>query len=70
MKIAISADGADLEARVAQKFGVSKYLAIVDLDTGDFETVPNPGSSQQRGAGVQAVLLAISKDVKTVLTGW
>lgn len=70
MKIAISADGADLEARVAQRFGLSEYLLIVDLDSGDFEAVPNPGSSQQRGAGVQAVLLAISKDVKTVLTGW
>jgi predicted Fe-Mo cluster-binding NifX family protein len=70
MKIAVSADGADLEARVAQKFGVSKYLVIVDLDTGDFEAVPNPGASQQRGAGVQAILLAISKEVKTVLTGW
>jgi predicted Fe-Mo cluster-binding NifX family protein len=70
MKIAISADGADLEARVAQRFGVSKYLVIVDLDTGDFEAVPNPGASQQRGAGVQAILLAISKEVKTVLTGW
>jgi predicted Fe-Mo cluster-binding NifX family protein len=70
MKIAVSADGADLEARVAQRFGLSEYLLIVDLGTGDLETVPNPGASQQRGAGVQAVLLAISKDVKTVLTGW
>jgi predicted Fe-Mo cluster-binding NifX family protein len=70
MKIAISADGADLEARVARRFGLSEYLLIVDLDTGDFEAVPNPGASQQRGAGAQAVLLAISKEVETVLAGW
>lgn len=70
MKIAVSADGADLEAKVAQKFGTSKYLVIIDLDTGDSEAIPNPGASGQRGAGVQAVVLAISKDVKTVLTGW
>jgi len=70
MKIAITADGADLEAKVAQKFGISKYLVIIDLDSGDFEAVPNPGASAQRGAGIQAVMLTISKDVKTVLTGW
>jgi predicted Fe-Mo cluster-binding NifX family protein len=70
MKIAVSADGADSEAKVAQKFGTAEYLIIIDLDSGDFEAIPNPGASGQRGAGVQAVVLAISKDVKTVLTGW
>jgi predicted Fe-Mo cluster-binding NifX family protein len=70
MKIAVSADGADLEARVAQKLGISKYLIIVDLDSGDFEAIPNPGAPEQRGAGIQAVVLIISKDVKVVLTGW
>ena len=70
MKIAISADGADLEARVAHRFGTARYLVIVDLDSGDFEAAPNPGASAQRGAGMQAVVLAISKGVKTLLTGW
>ena len=70
MKIAVSADGADLQARVAQKFGTAEYLLIIDLDSGDLEAIPSPGASGQRGAGVQAVVLAISKDVKTVLTGW
>jgi len=70
MKIAISADGADLEAKVGQKFGTSKYLVIIDLDSGDFEAVPNPGTLEQRGAGIQAVVLTISKDVKAVLAGW
>jgi len=36
MKIALSADGIDLEAKVAQRFGTSKYLVIVDLNSGDF----------------------------------
>jgi len=70
MKIAISAESADLEAVVARRFGTSKYLVIVDLDSGDSEAVPNPGASAQRGAGMQAVILAISKDVKAVLTGY
>jgi len=70
MKIAVSSDSADLEAKVAHKFGTSKYLVIIDLESGDFEAVPNPGASAQRGAGMQAVVLAVSKDVEAVLTGY
>ena len=70
MKIAISAEGPDLEAKVGHKLGTSQYLLIVDLASGDVEAVPNPGASGQRGAGMRAVVLAITKDVKAVLTGY
>ena len=70
MKIAISAEGPDLDARVGDKFGTSKYLLIIDLDSGDLEATPNPGASGQRGAGMQAVVLAISRDIQAVLTGY
>jgi predicted Fe-Mo cluster-binding NifX family protein len=32
--------------------------------------VPNPGASGQRGAGIQSVLLAVSKGVNTIVTGY
>ena len=32
--------------------------------------IPNPGAEGQRGAGVHTIVLAISKDVKVVLTGY
>ena len=70
MKIAISAEGPDLQAEVGQKLGISQYLLIVDLETMNFEAVPNPGATAQRGAGMQAVVLAISNDVEAVLTGF
>ncbi len=70
MRIAISADGGDLEAKVGDRFGLSQYLVIVDLKTMAFEAVPNPGASGQRGTGIQAVVLAISKNVNAVLTGY
>jgi len=70
MKIAIAADGMDLSAEVEHKLGASRYLMIVDLDSGDYEAVPNPGASGQRGAGMQAIVLAISRDVKAVVTGY
>ena len=70
MRIVISADGPNLNAKVGYRLGTSQYLVIVDTESGDFEAVPNPGASAQRGAGMQAIMLAISKDVKAVLTGY
>ena len=43
MKIAISAEGADFEAKVVPRFGNSRYLVILDLDSKDIEALPNPG---------------------------
>lgn len=70
MKIAVSAEGPDLEALVGQRFGISAYLVIVDPQTMDVEAVPNPGAAGQRAAGLQAVVLAISKKVDAVMTGY
>jgi len=70
MRIAVSAEGADLEAKVAPKLGSCQYLVIVELDSMAIEAMPNPGAAGQRGAGMQAVVLAVSKDVKVVLTGY
>lgn len=70
MKIGISAEGPGLEAKVGERLGTSQYLIVVDLATMEAEAVPNPGTPGQNGAGVQAVALAVSKKVHTVLTGY
>ena len=70
MKIAISAEGPDLTAQVAHRFGTSPYLIIVDTQTMAFEAVSNPAEGSQGGAGVMAVVLSISKEVDAVLTGY
>ncbi len=70
MRIAISSDKPDLEARVGSRWGTSKYLMIVDLRTMAVESLPNSGASGQGGGGIQAVVLAISKKVDAVLTGY
>jgi len=70
LKIAVSAEGPDLEALVGQRFGISPYLVIVDPQTMDVEAVSNPGAAGQRAAGLQAVVLAISKKVDAVMTGY
>jgi predicted Fe-Mo cluster-binding NifX family protein len=70
MRIAVSSEGTDLNAQIGHRFGISPYFIIADLDTGQWEAVRNPGSSYRRGAGVEAILLAISKHVRAVLTGY
>ena len=70
MKIAVSSENLNLETRVTQRFGISPYLIIVDPETMEFEAVPNPGAAGQRAAGMQTVVLAISKEVDAVLTGY
>ena len=70
MKNAVSADGPTLDAKVANRFNTAKYLLIIDVDSGDYEAVPNPFTTGQHGAGVQAILLAVSRGAKAVLTGY
>ena len=70
MKIAVSADGSTLDAKVANRFNNAKYLLIIDLDTSEYEAVPNPFTSGQHGAGVQAIVLAVIRGAKAVLTGY
>ena len=70
MRVAISSEGTDLNAPIGHRFGISPYFIIADLDTGQWEVVRNPGSSGNRGAGVEAILLTISKNVRALLTGY
>ncbi len=70
MKIAISSDDPGLDSSVGHKLGTSRYLIIVDTESGDFEAVSNPGASGQQGAGIQAVVLAVSKGVSAIVTGY
>jgi len=70
VKIAISAEGADLASKVAHRFGLSPYLLVVDTETMDFKTLENPGATFRSGAGVRAVVFAVGEGVEVVLTGY
>ncbi len=70
MKIAISADGPDTDSKIAARLGTAEYMLILDPETGEFEALPNMGGPPQRAAGVRTVMLAVGKDVKTLLTGY
>ncbi|MBN2122860.1 MAG: NifB/NifX family molybdenum-iron cluster-binding protein [Deltaproteobacteria bacterium] len=70
MKIAVSAEGPDLDSRVGERFGISRYLLIVDSDTMAVEAYPNPGASSPGHAGIHAVILAIAKAPEVLITGY
>lgn len=70
MKVAVSAQGKDLEAQVDPRFGRAAYFVIVDPDTMEFEAVDNKQSlNMPQGAGVQAGMTVINKNVEVLLTG-
>jgi len=69
MKICVSSAADSLDAPVDPRFGRCPYFIIVDLDTMQFEVVPNVASDAMGGAGIQAAQIIVSKGVKAVITG-
>jgi len=69
MKVAVSASGADLDSPIDPRFGRCQYLMIVDTETMQYESMPNPAMSAPGGAGIQAAQLVVGKGAKAVLTG-
>ena len=65
MKIAISAERADLASNVAHRFGLSPYLLVVDTETMDFKALANYQATSRPGAGSRQLSL---QSVKAL--GW
>ena len=68
MKIAISANGKDLDAAIDPRFGRCAYFIIVDTDNMGFEAFDN-ASIGLGGAGIQAAQFVASKGTHVVITG-
>ena len=69
MKIAVTAEGQDLDARVDPRFGRCQYFLIVETDDLTFEAVANPNVAVGGGAGIQSAQMLAERGVQTVLTG-
>jgi predicted Fe-Mo cluster-binding NifX family protein len=69
MKIAVSATGGSMSARVSEEFGRCAYFLIVDSDTMRFEPVSNPGIGMAGGAGPASTREISARGAKVVLTG-
>jgi predicted Fe-Mo cluster-binding NifX family protein len=69
MRIAITATGPDLEAKVDPRFGRCPHFLIVETEDLSFEAVENPNAALGSGAGIQSARLMAERGVKHVLTG-
>ena len=69
MKIAVSANGKDLDAPLDPRFGRCAYFIIVDTEDMSFEAFDNANISLSGGAGIQSAQFVASKGAKVVITG-
>ena len=69
MKLAISADGTQLEAQHDARFGRCAYFIIVDTETNAWEASPNPAINARGGAGTQAAQFIANQGAQAVISG-
>jgi len=69
MKIAISANGQNLDAEVDPRFGRCQHFIIADTETEEFEALDNSSASAAGGAGISAAQMIVKQGVEAVLTG-
>ena len=69
MKIAVSAQGPDLDSALSPVFGRCPYYILVDTDTMAFQAFPNAAMGAGGGAGIQAGQFVASQGAGAVITG-
>ncbi|GBC59853.1 dinitrogenase iron-molybdenum cofactor biosynthe sis protein [Desulfonema ishimotonii] len=69
MKIAVSANGRDLDAAIDPRFGRCAWFIIVETGDMSFEAFANDSGSLGGGAGIQSAQFVASKGAVAVLTG-
>jgi len=70
MKVAVTAQGRDLDSQIDQRFGRAEFLIIADTDTGGFEIHDNTVNlNAAQGAGIQTGQNIANLDVDAVITG-
>ncbi|MBW1720485.1 MAG: NifB/NifX family molybdenum-iron cluster-binding protein [Deltaproteobacteria bacterium] len=71
MRIAITAQGMDLDSEMDPRFGRCARFLIVDTDTMNFEVLENTQVLDlPQGAGIQAAQNVIAQRPEAVLTGY
>jgi predicted Fe-Mo cluster-binding NifX family protein len=70
MRIAISVDKPDLDARVDPRFGRASFFLIVDSETMNYEVLENKQALDlPQGAGIQAAQNLLGGAPEVLLTG-
>jgi predicted Fe-Mo cluster-binding NifX family protein len=69
MKIAVSANGVDLDAPTSPIFGRAPNFLIVDTESMAFNPLGNPAMGAAGGAGVRAAQFVVEHGVEAVISG-
>ena len=69
MKIAVSSDGENLNAKVDPRFGRCQFFVVVNPDDMSFEVLNNDSAALGGGAGIQTAQFLASQGVTAVITG-
>jgi predicted Fe-Mo cluster-binding NifX family protein len=69
MRIAVTANGTDLDAPVSPVFGRCSTYVLVDTETMEYETIANPAVASGGGAGIQAAQFIVERGAEAVVTG-
>ena len=71
MKIAVTAQGTDLDSLVDPRFGRAAYILIVDTETLACEVMDNKDNVNAfKGSGIQAASMVSDKGAEVLLTGF
>jgi predicted Fe-Mo cluster-binding NifX family protein len=69
MKVAVSANGENLDAQLDSRFGRCQFFIVVNPEEMSFEAFNNESAAQGGGAGIQAAQFLASQGVAVVITG-
>lgn len=69
MRVAVSAEGPTLDAKVDPRFGRCSYFVLVDTDTFDARALANASAASAQGAGIGTAQMVAGESVDAVLTG-
>jgi len=69
LRVAVSADGPNLDAKVDPRFGRCSYFVIVDTDSLDTRALDNANAASAQGAGIGTAQMIAGEGVEAVLTG-
>jgi len=69
MKVAVSSNGKNLDARLDPRFGSCQFFLIVNPEDMSFAAINNKGAAQGGGAGIRAAQFLASQGVGAVITG-
>jgi predicted Fe-Mo cluster-binding NifX family protein len=70
MKVAVTAQGRELNSPVDPRFGRARFLIVADTETGEFSVADNGQNlNAAQGAGIQAGRNVVELGAEAVITG-